>query len=118
MADIKRDMAILATSGSDWAERTKRLATRIPGLDIFTQGFVQREAGGWRITEKGRAALELMEPRINHGPVTESITAPASTAPTPQERPATRLRLSDERARRRRHRREKRRQARDRARAG
>lgn len=26
MADLKRDMAILATSGPDWAERTKRLA--------------------------------------------------------------------------------------------
>ncbi|MCJ9728628.1 hypothetical protein [Bradyrhizobium sp. PRIMUS42] len=25
MADLKRDMAILATSGQDWAERTKRL---------------------------------------------------------------------------------------------
>lgn len=26
MADLKRDMAILATSGRDWAERTKRSA--------------------------------------------------------------------------------------------
>lgn len=35
MADLKRDMAILATSGPEWAERTKRLAARVPGLDIF-----------------------------------------------------------------------------------
>lgn len=111
MADIKRDMAILATSGRDWAERTKRLATRIPGLDIFSQGFVERESGGWRITEKGQAALELMEPRDRHAPTMEN------TAAGPEEPPATRLQLPDERARRRRQRREKRRLARDRARA-
>jgi hypothetical protein len=35
MADLKRDMAILATSGRDWADRTKRLAARVPDLDIF-----------------------------------------------------------------------------------
>jgi hypothetical protein len=35
MADLKRDMAILATSGRDWAERTKRLAARVPDLYIY-----------------------------------------------------------------------------------
>ena len=32
MADLKRDMAILATSGREWADRTRRLAARIPFL--------------------------------------------------------------------------------------
>jgi len=63
MADLKRDMAILATSGRDWAERTKRLAARVPDLDIFSQGLVERLNGGWRITEKGRRRLEFMEAR-------------------------------------------------------
>ncbi|MCG2638592.1 MULTISPECIES: hypothetical protein [Bradyrhizobium] len=63
MADLKRDMAILATSGRDWAERTKRLAARMPDLDIFSKGLIERLNGGWRITEKGRDALELMEAR-------------------------------------------------------
>lgn len=63
MADLKHDMAILATSGRDWAERTKRLAARVPALDIFSQGLVERLNGGWRITEKGRAVLEFMEAR-------------------------------------------------------
>ena len=54
MADLKRDMAILATSGRNWAERTKRLASRMPDLDIFSQGVVERDSGGWKITEKGR----------------------------------------------------------------
>jgi hypothetical protein len=52
MADLKRDMAILATSGRDWAERTKRLAARVPDLDIFSQGLIERLNGGWRITDK------------------------------------------------------------------
>ncbi|WP_253575062.1 hypothetical protein [Bradyrhizobium japonicum] len=63
MADLKRDLAILATSGRDWAERTKRLAARVPVLDIFSQGLVERLNGGWRITEKGRGVLEFMEAR-------------------------------------------------------
>ena len=61
MADLKRDMAILATSGRDWAERTKRLAARVPDLDIFSQGLIERMNGGWRITDKGRSVL------ANHG---------------------------------------------------
>ncbi|WP_407114710.1 hypothetical protein [Bradyrhizobium sp. LMG 9283] len=63
MADLKRDMAFLATSGRDWAERTKRLAARVPDLNIFSQGLVERLNGGWRITEKGRTVLDFMEAR-------------------------------------------------------
>jgi proteasome lid subunit RPN8/RPN11 len=47
MADLKRDMAILASGFSD--------------LSIFAQGMVVRIDGGWRITEEGRRALILME---------------------------------------------------------
>ena len=61
LADVKRDVAILATSGREWSERTKRLAARLPGLEIFAQGLVERRDGGWRITDAGRSALELME---------------------------------------------------------
>ncbi|QQO35685.1 hypothetical protein JJC00_08970 [Bradyrhizobium diazoefficiens] len=63
MADLKRDMAILATSGKDWAERTRRLGSLVPDLDIFSQALIERMNGGWRITEKGRAVLEFMEAR-------------------------------------------------------
>ncbi|WP_247973997.1 hypothetical protein [Bradyrhizobium sp. 195] len=74
MAELKRDMAILATSGPEWTERTKRLASRMPNLDIFSQGLIERTGGGWRITDNGRAALELMEAR------------PAAADPTVGER--------------------------------
>jgi hypothetical protein len=52
MDDIKRDMAILATSGRNWADRTKRLAARVPDLDIFSQGLVDRESGGRKRSRK------------------------------------------------------------------
>jgi hypothetical protein len=109
MADLKRDMAILATSGRDWADRTKRLAARVPDLDIFSQGLVARESGGWKITAEGRTVLEFMEAR----PVAEQAieTVPAVDAPLPSLPPPA------ERARRRRERRERAREARERARA-
>lgn len=63
MADLKRDMAILATSGRDWIEWTKRMAARVPDLDIFSQGLIERLNGGWRVSEKGRAILAIKEAR-------------------------------------------------------
>jgi hypothetical protein len=63
LADLKRDMAILATSGREWADRTRRLAARVPDLDLFSQGLVERLNGGWRITDVGRAVLDFMEAR-------------------------------------------------------
>ncbi|RXG85628.1 hypothetical protein [Bradyrhizobium vignae] len=111
MADLKRDMAILATSGRDWADRTKRLAARVPDLDIFSQGLVERENGGWKITVKGRTVLEFMEARPAAEPPKETVPADNRDAPiSPFPQPA-------ERARRRREHRVRRREARERARA-
>lgn len=87
IVDLKRDMAILATSGRDWAERTKRLAARAPGLDIFSQGLVERLNGGWRITEKGRSVIEVMEARPATAPA-EEPPVPAVDEPTPVAAPA------------------------------
>jgi hypothetical protein len=115
MDDLKRDMAILATSGRDWADRTRRLAARAPGLDIWSQGLVERLRGGWKITAKGRAVLEIMEARpaaseTAHVPTVEDIS-PSFPEPVPP------LRQPADRAKRRRERRERRREARERARA-
>ncbi|MDA9490994.1 hypothetical protein [Bradyrhizobium sp. CCBAU 11361] len=88
MADLKRDMAILATSGRDWAERTKRLAARVPDLDIFLQGLVERLNGGWRITDKGRSVLEIMEERSAAVPATEPPPIRATSDSTPAATPA------------------------------
>lgn len=114
MEDLKRDMAILATSGRDWADRTRRLAARAPGLDIWSQGLVERLSGGWKITAKGRAVLEVMEAR----PAAVETALPAVESPSPffpESVPP--LRQPADRAKRRRERRERRREARERAKA-
>ena len=81
MAELKRDMAILATSGRDWSERTKRLAARVPDLDIFSQGLIERMNGGWRVTDKGRAVLEIMEARPAPVQATEEPTPTTTLSP-------------------------------------
>ncbi len=61
LEELRRAVAILISSGPDWTDRTKRLAARAPGLDIFTQAFVLRDKYGWQITEAGRALLASIE---------------------------------------------------------
>nr|WP_249805010.1 hypothetical protein [Bradyrhizobium sp. CW4] len=96
MPDLKRDMAILATSGPDWAARTKRMGARVPELDLFTQQLVDRLHGGWRITDKGRAVLELMEPRpTTHQLQPEDTRAPELPSPVPAGSLAVELRRSE-----------------------
>lgn len=62
MEDLKKDMAILATSGREWAERNKRLAAWVPDLDIFSQGLVERTSGRTR-----RAGMGSGEPAGDWG---------------------------------------------------
>nr|WP_249145596.1 hypothetical protein [Bradyrhizobium diazoefficiens] len=90
MEDLKRDMAILATSGRDWTDRTRRLGARVPGLDIFSQALIERSPSGWRITEKGRAVLEVMEGRSADPPLAadepELQSTEVPSLPVPVER--------------------------------
>lgn len=116
MEDLKRDMAILATSGRDWADRTRRLAARVPDLDIWSQGLVERISGGWRLTSKGREVLEFMEARPSPEPI-QTAAVNEITPPVVEQVPVPPLRQPADRAKRRRERRERRREARDRARA-
>ncbi|WP_225185020.1 hypothetical protein [Bradyrhizobium sp. NBAIM01] len=98
MADLKRDMALLATSGRDWADRTKRLAAHVPDLDIFSQKLVERLNGGWRITAKGRVVLDFMEGRSRRPePLTQEApcksTARSMSIPRLPEQSASRRSL-------------------------
>ena len=58
---MKADLAILAGAGPEWSQRLRRLADRAPCLDIFTQGFVIRDAAGWQLTEAGQMLRRLEE---------------------------------------------------------
>jgi hypothetical protein len=78
LPDLKRAMAILITSGSDWTDRTKRLAARAPDLDIFSQSFVLRDNAGWQITDAGRAFLDFLQTPIQ--PRSDDRQAPDVTA--------------------------------------
>jgi hypothetical protein len=67
---LKQDLAILATSGKDWSARSKKLAAALPPtLDVFRLGFVSRYAFGWRLTKKGKIALEMMEQFARNSPM-------------------------------------------------
>jgi hypothetical protein len=74
--DLKRDVATLATCGEDWSKRTKRLAARIPGLEIFSQGLVERLEGGWRITQQGRHILAIMEAPLAQSAAVDDVVHP------------------------------------------
>jgi hypothetical protein len=83
LAELRHDVAILISSGRDWTDRTKRLAARAPGLDIFSQALVVRDAAGWQITAAGRSLLTSIEAP------TLTVQEPAETADAVSLPPST-----------------------------
>lgn len=79
LASLKRDIVILTTSGPDWNARVRRLARRVPAIDIFGSGYVSRDDEGWQITPEGRQFLTALEA------VTQDNQADESERPSPQE---------------------------------
>ena len=61
LASLNRDIAILTASGAEWGARIRRLAARVPAIDIFGLGLVVREDDGWQITPAGRDFLDNLE---------------------------------------------------------
>jgi hypothetical protein len=110
LGDLRRAVAILISSGSDWTDRTKRLAACAPDLDIFSQSFVLRDDTGWQISDAGRAFLALVETPIpttagsKEAPEAIVTLTPIRTSPPirvigvnrrrPRRRPADRMRPS------------------------
>jgi hypothetical protein len=91
LADLTRYVSLLISSGSDWTNRTKRLAALAPNLDIFGDSFVVRDDNGWHITDGGRQFLTSLEQ--------EQVQSEAmvSTAPPLPERSPLRLVVSNSR---------------------
>jgi hypothetical protein len=94
VSDLKRDVGILMSCGSEWTDRTKRLAAGVPQLDIFGSAYVLRDDRGWQITDGGRQFLDALEApcTVTYGqtPQGGANGAAASTIPTPIQ-PALRL---------------------------
>jgi hypothetical protein len=109
--ELRRAVAILISSGPDWTDRTKRLAVRAPGLDIFTQAFVLRGKTGWQITEAGRVFLAALEAPIQKMASIEelsegilSLTHSRAAAPLPRSTNTKRRRARHRRRAGRQHR--------------
>jgi hypothetical protein len=75
--------SILISSGTDWTNRTKRLAARAPKLDIFADSFVLRDHNGWHITEGGRQFLTSLEAPL---PIVAEAAQPPEADMTKQPR--------------------------------
>ena len=101
VADLRRAVAILISSGTDWTNRTKRLAARAPDLDIFSQSFVLRDDAGWQITDAGRAFLASVETPV---PIMASSEQALEAIVTVTPIPASPTRLVAVNRRRPRHR--------------
>jgi hypothetical protein len=84
VADLTRHVSILMSCGSEWTDRTKRLAARAPELDIFGSAYVLRDDNGWRITDIGRRFLDSLEasaPAARHQQQREANAAVAPATP-------------------------------------
>jgi hypothetical protein len=104
LADLRHDVALLMTSGRDWADRMKRVAARAPDLDMFSQAFVLREPTGWQITAAGREFLVSVEkPAPPLEPPVEAVSTPVD--PPKVAAPAPRIGVNPRRQRQRQRRR-------------
>ena len=104
IADLTRCVAILKSSGADWAERMRRLAMRAPpGLDIFSDGYVLREASGWLITDLGRTFLVSIEapPPELAIELVASIDQARGLEPPPSHQPSNVVLILDDQDKRR-----------------
>jgi hypothetical protein len=98
----RASVADLRHAGTDWTDRTKRLAARAPGLDIFSQSFVLRDDAGWQITDAGRAFLASVETPIQSTADNEQPPEAVATSVPSPALPPIRLVAVNRRSRRRR----------------
>ena len=70
----------------------KRFAARAPELDIFSSGYVLREASGWQITAKGREFLISIEAPLAE-PALAPVVHPTSVVSNPTDLPPNVVRL-------------------------
>ena len=95
--DLTRYVSILISSGTDWTNRTKRLAARAPELDIFRDSFVVRDSDGWQITESGLQFLaSLDEPVLSVSESAQAIETVITKEPASRAMPPLRLVVNNE----------------------
>jgi hypothetical protein len=97
---LKRDIAILATSGPEWNARMRRLAGRVHAVDIVANGYVTCDHDGWQITDKGREFLYSLE-AVTQDNRLQAIEHAAVDAPEDEARPGADLIVIGQRSRKR-----------------
>jgi len=88
IASINADVCML--SGADWSRKLRELAKRTGPINLFTDGLVTREAGGWRITAAGRdliASLDTAAPNEANAPGLRLVSSQATPAAAATETP-------------------------------
>jgi hypothetical protein len=88
VASINADVCML--SGPDWSRKLRELARRSGPINLFRDGLVAREAGGWRITPAGRtliASLDVPAAEESHVPVLRVVSSQRAPIPVTTERP-------------------------------
>jgi hypothetical protein len=80
IASINADVCML--SGPDWSRKLRELAKRTGPINLFTDGLVTREAGGWRITPRGRVLIASLDT-----PAPNEANAPGLRLISSQEKP-------------------------------
>ena len=83
-ASLKRDIAILATSGTEWSARMRRLAGRVQTIDILASGHVLWDGGDWQITAEGRDFLRALEAVTQDNRLAEAGRAARRAARAPR----------------------------------
>ena len=101
-ASLKRDIAILATSGPEWNARMRRLAGRVEAIDILASGHVLCDGDGWQITAAGRDFLRALEAVTQDNRLVEA-GQPESNDAENTERPRAALIVVGHRFKTRRH---------------
>ena len=82
VAELTRYVSVLMSSGSDWTDRMRRLAARVPKLDTFSSALVLRDNSGWQITDMGRQFLASLEAPIPAAQDPEQSSGPDVAIPT------------------------------------
>jgi hypothetical protein len=84
LSEVTHAVSLLMSSGRDWTNRMKRLASLVPDLDIFSRSFVERDDSGWQITDRGLRFLTLLEAgavaRRSDAPQTSEVVVAAQQA--------------------------------------
>jgi hypothetical protein len=101
LGEVRHAVSLLVSSGLDWTNRMKRLASLVPDLDIFSRAFVVRDDNGWQITDDGLRFLVVLEAMaIAQRSYLPQMSSVVDASPRPAHIPQRLIGLKNRKARR------------------